>query len=131
MQGCLRELWLNKVGEIGAIEGGFKDRDILKFEVVNDILLNKGGSRSSKTNNGWLVAQAAEVLSYVTVFRTKVVTPFRDTMGLINGNQGDINRIKKGLISFNAKPFRRYIDELCLTLVDFRLDLSLLSCRDT
>ena len=79
-------------------------------------------SSSSKGNNG-SIAYLVDDWSYSSVFRTEIMSPFRDAMSLINGIKRYLYSLEKVNIFFFCQRLRCHIQQFCLPIYDVTLHL--------
>ena len=77
-------LGANLVKEVRAIERRFEDRSIGHTQILLDVHLHLGCSRSRKCNERSL-ADIVDNGAYAAILRAEIVSPLRDTVRLVDG----------------------------------------------
>ena len=101
----------NGVGDIGPIETVDKQPGLFQSQLADNFLagpLIGGGGERDTGNVGIAIVKGFELL----VFDTKVMTLLRDTVGLVNGEQGELATIQQGEGVLAQQPLRRQIDNI-------------------
>ena len=95
----------NFVIQIRAVERTLEFRCIYHAQILLDIATNLISCRSSQGYDGSL-AYLIDNGTDTPVFGTEVMTPFRDTMCLVNGIEGDLNARQEADIILLCERFR-------------------------
>ena len=112
------------VVEVGAVEARDEGVGLLHAEVFDDILLHLGGGRSGEGQDRHLGVDGGDGVAQAAVFGTEVVAPFRDAVGLVDGEERDgdllqeLHRLgfREGL-RCHIEQFRATLQEVFLHLV--------------
>ena len=107
-------LFADFVIEVRTVEGGDKDLRFVHTEVFLDITLHFRSGCSSQCNDRNILANLLDNLADVSVFRTEVVTPFRNTVCLVNRIERDVDILEKVHVLFLGQGFRSNIQQLGL-----------------
>ena len=67
----------------------------LHAEVFDDVLLNLGSGRGGEGKDGYLGIDGVDGSAQTAVFGAEVVAPFRDAVGLVDGEEGDGQMLQK------------------------------------
>ena len=97
--------------EVRAVETRLENRCVRHAEVLLNIFLHFGRSRSRKRDNRRL-ADALYHASYLTVFWTEVVSPLGDTMSLIHCIERNLHALKEIHVLRLLQALRRQVQQL-------------------
>ena len=84
---------LHVVLNIGPVEARHKNLGPLQFELVENVVTGQLVCRSREGDHGH-VGQGGAEFGQLQVFRTEIVTPLRDAMRLVNGDQIDLRALQ-------------------------------------
>ena len=108
--------------DIRAVETGDKARRVGQPEAIDDLLagklISRGGQRDAR--------HVRKTLGYhrqADVFRSKVVSPLRHAMRLVDRKQGDPRAAEQSKAARRQQPLRRDIEQVKITREQPRLDL--------
>ena len=87
--------WANFVIEVFSVKWWFIKSSIIHFQVFPDVLLNFWCCCCCERNYRNILTDSIYYWSYSSVFRAKVMSPFRDTVSLIYGIKRDLNILQK------------------------------------
>ena len=108
--------------EVRTVEGAFELHRVEDAEVFLDVGTHLIGSRSRQCDDRcstYLVDDRADT----TVFRSEVMTPFRDTMGFVDGVEGDLHRLKELHVVLLRQRLWSHVEQLRVSGKDILLHL--------
>src|SRR5690606_11265972 len=97
------------IKKVGPVEGGLEDLGRCDSQVFDDILLYLGGGRGSKGYDGDSIPQSAYDRFDVAVFRSEIVAPFGDAVGLVHGHKGEGDLSEELDIVLLGQGFRGHV----------------------
>ena len=100
--------------KIRTVERRFEDLGILDFKVFHDVLLHLHGCGSSQCNDWQFWIYRIDDRAQTAVFRTEVMTPFGDTVCLIDGKEGDVEATQELESLFFRQRLGSHIEEFGL-----------------
>ena len=116
------------VADVGAVEAGDKGLGILQGQPVDDLaageIVGGGGERNARHRRE-LIGQPAQT----DVLGPKVVSPLRDAVRLVNGNQGQLTAMQQRQTSLGQQTLRGHVQQLQFTLAQLTLDVGCLGRR--
>ena len=104
-------LFQRAVTDIRAIKTGYINIRVLQAQTVNNILAGLGVSRGRECHH----RNIRKLLTQITqahIFRTEIVSPLGDTVGLINRKQGNLDILQSRQKAGRHQPFRRDIEQI-------------------
>ncbi|MPM92141.1 hypothetical protein SDC9_139276 [bioreactor metagenome] len=115
LQGIFLFLYFNK--EVFAVKAGHKFVGVIKPQRTADIPAHPWGGcgRQSQADR---LRVAAAYFRHLAVLWPEIMAPFRDTMGFINDQQGNLDRIQQTKEPGSHQRFWRYIEQFCPALAD-------------
>ena len=96
--------------QIGPIEGRFEHPGVLDAEVLEDVALHFGRGRGGEGDHRRRLDLVYDGADF-PIFRTEVVAPFGDAVGLIHGVEGDFDFLQERHILLFGEGFRRHIQQ--------------------
>ena len=66
---------------------------IVKAEIFYNIDLNLRSGSSGEGHNRYMIGNLFNRIFYLSIFRSEIMTPLRDTMGFIDGHKGNFKRL--------------------------------------
>ena len=116
------------VADVGAVEAGDKGLGILQRQPVDDLaageIVGGGGERNARHRRE-LIGQPAQT----DVLGPKVVSPLRDAVRLVNGDQGQRAAMQQRQTSLGQQTLRGHVQQLQFTLAQLTLNIGCLGRR--
>ena len=116
------------VADVGAVEAGDEGLGILQGQPVDDLaageIVGGGGERNTRHRRE-LVCQPAQT----DVLGPKVVSPLRDAVRLVNGDQCQLTAMQQRQTSLGQQTLRGHVQQLQFPLAQLTLDVGCLGCR--
>ena len=106
--------------EVGTVERALKLLGINNAQTLLDIgahLIGGCGRQGDDRSIAYLVDNRTDA----AILRTEVMSPLRDTMGLVDGIERDLHRLEKLHILFFRQRLRGYIEQLRTSFTDIFL----------
>ena len=97
--------------EVRAVERRNEHFGLFHAEVLLDIALHLGGGGGSQRNHGHIFAYLLDNLADVSILRTEVMPPFRNTVCLVDGVKRDVDILEKVHVLFLGQGFGRDIQQ--------------------
>ena len=114
-------LGLDGIGQVGAVETGDEYLRLSETELIDDVFpdrLGGGGCQGDDRHAGEVFPKPFQI----AVVGPKVVTPLGDAVGLVDGDQADVQRLQEPLESGEGQSLRGHIENLDLVLPGLVLD---------
>ena len=102
------------VVQVRAIKRGNENLRLVHAEVLLDVALHLGRGRGRQRNHRHFLAYLVNDGADAAVFRTEVVSPFRDTVCLIDGVKGDVDILEEFHVLLLGQRLRSHIQQLRL-----------------
>ena len=118
------------VVQVRTVETALENSSVRHAEVLLDILLHFRRSRCGQRNDRRLTDTLHHAAD-LTVLRTEIMSPFRDTVCLVHGVERDLHALQKVHVLCFLQTLRRQIQELRLTRQHIFLHRIDLSARQT
>ncbi len=119
-QGVLHDLaqgvffWPHFIKQVGPVEARLVYVGTEDAEVLLDVVLHLGGGGGGQGNGGEL-ANAVNDLPQTPVLGAKVMSPFRNAVGLVDGKKAEPDRTEEIGVLLFVERFRSHIEQLGLT----------------
>ena len=108
--------------EVGPVEGGFEHTCVAYAQILQYVALHLRGRRCRQGDERRR-AYFVNYRTYLAVFRTEVVPPFGDTVGLVYGVEGYLYSLEQGYVLGLRERFRSHVQQLGLPGNEIVLDL--------
>ena len=116
--------------KVGAVERRFEDLGIHDFQVLHDVVLHFDGGRGGESDDGQVFADGVDDGTQAAVFGPEVVSPFRDTVCLVDGHERDFEGAKEVHSLFFGQRLGSHIQHLGLTVFEVFFHLQKLRFRE-
>ncbi len=113
--------WEYAVSQIGPVEAGHKPCGRAQPQLVLDVIAHLLSGRCGERDERRVFAQLSEY-SQVAVVRPELVSPLRDAVGLVHGDQADFKRVQELLETGLNDALRRDVQQLEIALERRPLD---------
>ena len=117
------------VVQIRSVKRRHKHGCILHTQILDNVLLHLRCRRGCQRQNRSIIINLVHCVTQTTVFRTEVVSPFRNTVRLVNGKKRDIQLLQKFYRILLAQRLGCHIQQFCATLQQVVLHLLRLRLR--
>ena len=101
-------LWLHGVAKVGAVKAGNESLGALEIKLGDDILLHPLRGGGGESHHGHLWELPPQVLQ-IPIVRPEVVSPLGDAVGLVHGNEAELNVAQEFAELREGQAFRRRI----------------------
>ncbi len=101
----------NAVGQVRAIEARDLNPWLLHLKERDDIIPNAGG-RGGRESDEWHGRKSLAQDREFAILRSKIMAPFRDTVGLVHGDETDVPSLEGCEHLFGYEAFRRQIENV-------------------
>src|SRR3546814_3280965 len=102
-------LWPDFIIRIATVKGRREYSSVLHLKVLKNILLHLRGSRGCQSDNGCGFTELRDDIADLAIFRPEIMSPFRNTMGLVHRHERDSGFLQKINIFLFGQRFRGYI----------------------
>ena len=96
--------------QIGPVEGRFEHFGVLDAEILEDVALHLGRGGGGEGNDRSRLDFLDDGADF-PVFRTEIMPPFRDTMGLVHGVEGNLDALEEGDVFLLGKGLRGHVQQ--------------------
>ena len=116
--------------QVGAVEAGDADIGVVEAEALADVVAHEGVGGGGQSDDG-RVAQAGSGGAEVAVAGAEVVAPLRDAVGLVDGEEGDVDAAQGGDKTTVGEALGGNVEEAEVAIGDAAQDVGLLLAGDS
>jgi hypothetical protein len=117
------------VAEVFAAEAGDGFQGIAEFELLDDVVADLLGGAGGESGDGAIGKKRAE-FAELAIFGAKIVTPLRDAVGFIDGEEGDGNVSEPSFGAIHDRAFGGNVHQTVIAGDGFLFEFALIGFQD-